>query len=63
MPGYTLDHLLPVTMTGEAVRKFVAVVPACHECNSAHRRPMRPSHLGERREEGTGTCVRSTASS
>lgn len=50
MPGYTKDHLLPVTLTGEAVRKFVAVVPACHECNSAignrcgHR-------ISERREE------------
>jgi hypothetical protein len=50
MPGYTRDHLLPVTMTGEAQRKFVAVVPACGECNSGigdrvgHR-------ITERREE------------
>jgi hypothetical protein len=50
MPGYTKDHLLPVTMTGESQRKFVAVVPACKECNSAigdrvgHR-------VTERREE------------
>jgi hypothetical protein len=50
LPGYTKDHLLPVTVTGEAVRKFVAVVPACGECNSAigdrvgHR-------VTERREE------------
>lgn len=35
MPGYTKDHLLPVTVTGVAVRKFVAVVPACGECNGA----------------------------
>jgi hypothetical protein len=35
MPGFTKDHLLPVTVTGEAQRKFVAVVPACKECNSA----------------------------
>lgn len=34
LPGYTKDHLLPATMTGEAQRKFVAVVPACFECNS-----------------------------
>ena len=50
MPGHTKDHLLPVTMTGQAVRKFVAIVPACLECNSAigdrcgHR-------ISERREE------------
>lgn len=50
MPGFTKDHLLPVTVTGKAVRKFVAVVPACGECNSAigdrvgHR-------ITERREE------------
>jgi 5-methylcytosine-specific restriction endonuclease McrA len=50
MPGYTRDHLLPVTLTGEARRKFVAVVPACKECNSAigdrcgHR-------ISDRREE------------
>jgi hypothetical protein len=50
MPGYTKDHLLPVTTTGEAVRKFVAVVPACGECNNGignrcgHR-------ITERREE------------
>lgn len=30
----TKDHLLPVTWTGEAVRKHVVVVPACRECNS-----------------------------
>lgn len=35
LPGFTKDHLLPVTVTGEAVRQFVAVVPACKECNSA----------------------------
>lgn len=34
MPGYTKDHLLPVTMTGQTQRKFVAVVPACGECNN-----------------------------
>lgn len=50
MPGYTKDHLLPVSMTGEAQRKFVAVVPSCKECNCAigdrigHR-------ITERREE------------
>lgn len=50
MPGYTKDHLLPVTRTGEAQRKFVAVVPACGECNyglsdkCGHR-------ISERREE------------
>lgn len=50
LPGYTLDHLLPVTLTGEAVRKFVAVVPACHECNSGigDRCGYR---ISERREE------------
>lgn len=50
MPGYTKDHLLPVTFTGDAARRFVAVVPACTECNSGigdrcgHR-------ITERREE------------
>lgn len=34
MPGFTKDHLLPVTFTGDAARRFVAVVPACGECNS-----------------------------
>lgn len=50
MAAWTKDHLLPVTMTGETLRKFVAVVPACGECNFAigdrvgHR-------ITERREE------------
>jgi hypothetical protein len=35
MPASTKDHLLPVTMTGDTVRKFVAVVPSCIQCNSA----------------------------
>lgn len=50
LSAHTNDHLLPVTVTGEAVRKFVAVVPACLECNSAigDRCGYR---IGERREE------------
>jgi hypothetical protein len=34
MPGRTRDHLLPVTSTGRAARRFVATVPACGQCNS-----------------------------
>lgn len=50
LSGYTKDHLLPVTVTGEAVRRFVAVVPACQQCNSAigDRCSYR---ISERREE------------
>jgi len=49
LPGYTKDHLLPVTVTGGAARDWVAVVPACGQCNSiigeriGHR-------VGERRD-------------
>lgn len=50
MPGYTRDHLLPVTLTGEAVRKFVATVPACHECNSGINDRC-GYRISERREE------------
>lgn len=49
MPGYTKDHLLPVTLTGEAARKFVAVVPACSECNNAIN-DRGGSRIHERRE-------------
>jgi len=34
-PAGTKDHLLPRTMTGDARRQFVAVVPSCGFCNSA----------------------------
>lgn len=50
MPGYTKDHLLPVSMTGEALRKFVAVVPACLECNSGIGSRI-GHHILERRAE------------
>lgn len=33
-PAGTRDHLLPRTITSEARRQYVAVVPACAECNS-----------------------------
>jgi len=33
-PGWTKDHLLPVGITGVALRKHVLTVPACGECNS-----------------------------
>lgn len=33
-PAWTKDHLLPRTMTGDARRQVVAVVPACGSCNS-----------------------------
>lgn len=35
MPANTRDHLLPRTVTGPALRKFVAVVPSCQSCNSS----------------------------
>jgi 5-methylcytosine-specific restriction endonuclease McrA len=50
LPGYTKDHLLPVTFTGKALRKYVAVVPACQECNSAIGGAC-GQRIGERREE------------
>lgn len=33
--GYTKDHLLPRTWTGDTARLYVATVPACGFCNSA----------------------------
>ena len=33
-PGWTKDHLFPRRWTGDALRKFTAVVPACGTCNS-----------------------------
>jgi hypothetical protein len=35
VPADTKDHLLPRTVTGDALRKFVAVVPSCRSCNSS----------------------------
>ena len=35
MAAGTKDHLMPVTWTGESVRRGVLTVPACAECNSA----------------------------
>lgn len=34
-PSNTRDHLLPVTSSGETLRRRVLTVPACGECNSA----------------------------
>ena len=58
MPGRTKDHLMPVTWTGEAVRRGVLTVPACGECNSAigdtyaptikERRDIAQAHLRRR---------------
>jgi len=33
-PGHTKDHLLPRRWSGDAARRWVAVVPACGTCNS-----------------------------
>jgi len=41
LPAGTRDHLLPRGSTGETRRVFVAVVPACGECNS---------RIGDRRD-------------
>ena len=48
-PAGTKDHLLPRTVTGEARRQFVAVVPACGECNSLIGSFSQPN-ISERRE-------------
>lgn len=48
-PGWTKDHLLPVGLTGRAVRKHVLTVPACGECNSLIGASYAPS-ITERRE-------------
>lgn len=50
MTANTKDHLLPVTMTGEAARRFVATVPACVECNSAISDRVGPSIIERRKE-------------
>lgn len=34
LPGWTKDHLLPRSWTGDSARKSVVTVPACGECNS-----------------------------
>lgn len=46
----TVDHLLPITWTGKAARKYVPVVPACRECNSTLGAIYLPS-VEERRIE------------
>jgi 5-methylcytosine-specific restriction endonuclease McrA len=48
-PAGTRDHLLPRTVTGDARRIFVAVVPACGECNSRISDRVDPSVTGRRR--------------
>lgn len=35
LPSAGKDHLLPRSLTGDARRQLVAVVPSCAECNSA----------------------------
>lgn len=47
--GYTRDHILPVTWTGEAARRGVVTVPACGECNSAIGDAYAPSITMRRR--------------
>lgn len=34
MPSGTRDHLMPRGASGETVRRLIAVVPACADCNS-----------------------------
>lgn len=41
--GYTKDHILPRTWSGEAARRGVFTVPACGECNSAISDAYAPS--------------------
>jgi len=47
--GWTKDHLLPQPLTGNTMRRFVATVPACGECNSLLRDTFTAS-VTERRE-------------
>lgn len=42
-PGFTKDHILPRNWTGESVRSFTAVVPACGVCNGAISDTLAPS--------------------
>lgn len=50
--AWTKDHILPVTLTGEAIRRHVLVVPSCGECNSIINDKYAPS-ITERREIAT----------
>lgn len=50
MPAYQKDHLLPKPMTGEALRKYVLVVPACGQCNAAIG-DLPDAHVGRRRRK------------
>lgn len=45
----TMDHLLPQPFTGSAIRRSVAVVPACASCNSALGATFAPT-VPERRK-------------
>lgn len=42
-PGYTKDHILPRNWTGESVRTFTAIVPACGLCNGLISDALAPS--------------------
>ncbi|AIY16155.3 hypothetical protein GUY44_12035 [Pimelobacter simplex] len=48
LPGDGKDHLLPKPNTGEALRKYVLVVPSCGECNGFINDFPDP-HVGRRR--------------
>lgn len=49
MPGEQRDHLLPRPVTGEALRRYVLVVPSCGECNNFIN-DFPEAHVGKRRE-------------
>lgn len=42
-PGWTKDHLLPITTSGAGARRHVLTVPACGECNSLINDAYAPS--------------------
>lgn len=48
-PAGTRDHLLPKQFTGEARRVFVAIVPACSDCNGRINDKPEPSVAGRRK--------------
>lgn len=59
-PAGTKDHLLPGSLTGPTLRRLVAVVPACADCNSRINDYPSPS-VTERRHRAQASIRRKYA--
>jgi hypothetical protein len=61
MPAEDRDHLLPISITGTAARKFVLTVPSCKECNSQAIGQFPSANITERRAVAHGYIRRKYA--